>query len=43
MLRPGKDKGLDSLIPLGLAALATTVFLMGVAFIFQPLSQPSEQ
>ncbi len=38
MLRPGKDKGLASPIPLGLAALATTTFLMGVAFIFQPLS-----
>ena len=38
MLRPGKDKGLASPIPLGLAALATTTFLMGVTFIFQPLS-----
>ncbi len=38
MLRPGKDKGLASPIPLGLATLATTAFLMGVAFIFQPLS-----
>jgi len=38
MLRPGKDKGLASPIPLGLAALATTTFLMGIGFIFQPLS-----
>ncbi len=38
MLRPGKDKGLASPIPLGLAALGTTIFLMGVAIIFQPLS-----
>ena len=38
MLRPGKDKGLASPIPLGLATLATTTFLMGMAFIFQPFS-----
>jgi uncharacterized protein len=38
MLRPGKDKGLASPIPLGLASLATTTFLMGVAVIFQPPS-----
>jgi uncharacterized protein len=38
MLRPGKDKGLATPVPLGLAALATTTFLMGVAGIFQPLS-----
>ena len=36
MLRPGNDKGLATPIPLGLAALATTTFLMGVATIFQP-------
>lgn len=35
MLRPGKDKGLATPIPLGLAALATTAFLMGFGFIFQ--------
>jgi succinate-acetate transporter protein len=33
MLRPGKDKGLATPIPLGLAALATTTFLIGVAVI----------
>ncbi len=36
MLRPGNDKGLATPIPLGLAGLATTTFLMGVAVIFQP-------
>jgi succinate-acetate transporter protein len=35
MLRPGKDKGLATPIPLGLAALATTTFLIGVGIIFQ--------
>ncbi len=35
MLRPGNDKGLATPIPLGLAALAATTFLMGVAVIFQ--------
>lgn len=38
MLRPGKDKGLATPIPLGLAAMATTTFLMGVAVIFQPVA-----
>ena len=38
MLRPGKDKGLATPIPLGLAALATTTFLIGVAIIFQSTS-----
>lgn len=38
MLRPGKDKGLATPIPLGLAALASTTFLMGVAVIFQPVT-----
>ena len=33
MLRPGKDKGLATPVPLGLAALATTTFLVGVAVI----------
>lgn len=36
MLRPGRDKGLATPIPLGLAALATTTFLLGAALIFQP-------
>ncbi|HUN56658.1 MAG TPA: acetate uptake transporter [Candidatus Binataceae bacterium] len=36
MLRPGKDKGLANPLPLGLAALGSTAFLMGVASIFQP-------
>jgi len=35
MLRPGKDKGLATPIPLGLAALATTTFLIGVAVLLQ--------
>ncbi|HVB81481.1 MAG TPA: acetate uptake transporter [Candidatus Binataceae bacterium] len=35
MLRPGKDKGLATPLPLGLAALGTTIVLMGVAAIFQ--------
>lgn len=35
MFRPGKDKGIATPIPLGLAALATTTFLMGFALIFQ--------
>ncbi len=35
MFRPGKDKGIASPIPLGLAALATTTFLMGFGIIFQ--------
>jgi hypothetical protein len=35
MLRPGKDKGLATPVPLGLAVLATTIFLIGVAAIFQ--------
>jgi uncharacterized protein len=38
MLRPGKDKGLATPIPLGLAALGSTTFLMGIAMIFQPLT-----
>ncbi|MGH7002213.1 MAG: acetate uptake transporter family protein [Stellaceae bacterium] len=36
MLRPGRDKGLATPLPLGLAGLATTIFLMGIAIIFQP-------
>jgi uncharacterized protein len=35
MLRPGRDKGLATPIPLGLAGLATSSFLIGVAMIFQ--------
>jgi len=35
MLRPGKDKGIANPIPLGLAGLASTTFLMGVAIILQ--------
>lgn len=35
MLRPGTDKGIATPIPLGLAALATTSFLLGVGVIFQ--------
>jgi uncharacterized protein len=36
MLRPGKDKGLASPLPLGLAGLGTSAFLMGMAMIFHP-------
>ena len=35
MLRPGKDKGLATPLPLGLAALGATTFLMGIGTIFQ--------
>jgi succinate-acetate transporter protein len=35
MLRAGKDKGLATPVPLGLAVLSTTIFLIGVAAIFQ--------
>lgn len=35
MIRPGKDKGIASPIPLGLATLATTTFLMGYGTIFE--------
>jgi uncharacterized protein len=35
MLRPGRDKGFATPIPLGLAGLATSTFLMGVAMILQ--------
>ncbi|SRR5579885_260745 len=38
MLRPGRDKGFATPIPLGLAGLATSTFLMGVAMIFSPAS-----
>jgi uncharacterized protein len=40
MLRPGKDKGLATPVPLGMAAIATTTFLMGVAFVFSSASAP---
>ena len=36
MLRPGIDKGLATPLPLGLATLGTSAFLMGMAAIFQP-------
>ena len=37
MLRPGKDKGLATPIPLGLAGLATSTFVMGAAmFVRSP-------
>jgi uncharacterized protein len=35
MLRPGKDKGLATPVPLGLAGLAATTFLIGFGVIFQ--------
>jgi len=36
MLRPGRDKGFATPVPLGLASLATSTFLMGVAMILHP-------
>jgi succinate-acetate transporter protein len=36
MFRPGKDKGIATPIPLGLAALGVSTFLMGLALIAQP-------
>jgi uncharacterized protein len=38
VFRPGKDKGIATPIPLGLAALGVTTFLMGVSLIAQPAS-----
>jgi succinate-acetate transporter protein len=38
MLRPGMDKGLATPLPLGLASLATTTFLLGVGVVFHPLT-----
>jgi uncharacterized protein len=35
MLRPGRDKGLATPMPLGLAGLATSTFLLGIALILQ--------
>lgn len=35
MLRPGKDKGIATPIPLGLAAIGVTTFLMAFAVLFQ--------
>ncbi len=35
MYRPGKDKGIATPMPLGLAALASTTFLIGIAVLFQ--------
>jgi succinate-acetate transporter protein len=35
MFRPGRDKGIATPVPLGLAAFAVTTFLMGVSLIFQ--------
>src|SRR5215469_9446077 len=35
MLIPGKDKGLATPVPLGLATLAATIFCVGVGAIFQ--------
>jgi succinate-acetate transporter protein len=35
MFRPGRDKGIATPIPLGLAALGVTTFLMGLSLIFQ--------
>ncbi len=38
MLRPGRDKGIANPVPLGLAALGVTTFVMGVSLIAQPVS-----
>jgi uncharacterized protein len=38
VFRPGKDKGIATPVPLGLAALGVTTFLMGVSLIAQPVS-----
>jgi uncharacterized protein len=38
MFRPGRDKGIANPVPLGLAALGVTTFVMGVALIAQPAS-----
>ena len=35
MLRPGKDKGIATPLPLGLAALGATAFLIGAGAVFQ--------
>jgi uncharacterized protein len=40
MLRPGIDKGLATPLPLGLATLGTSAFLLGFAAIFEPTSMP---
>jgi uncharacterized protein len=36
MFRPGRDKGIATPVPLGLAALGVTTFLMGLSLITQP-------
>ena len=38
MFRPGRDKGIANPVPLGLAALGVTTFVMGVSLIVQPAS-----
>jgi uncharacterized protein len=38
MFRPGRDKGIATPIPLGLAVLGITTFLMGVSLIAQPVT-----
>ena len=37
MFRPGRDKGIATPIPLGLAALGVTTFVMGISLIAQPV------
>src|SRR5579883_666939 len=39
MFRPGRDKGIATPIPLGLAALGVTTFLLGFGLIWQPAAQ----
>jgi uncharacterized protein len=38
MFRPGRDKGIANPVPLGLAALGVTTFVMGISLIAQPVS-----
>ena len=38
MFRPGRDKGIATPVPLGLAALGVVTFLMGLSLITQPAS-----
>jgi uncharacterized protein len=38
MFRPGRDKGIATPVPLGLAVLGVTTFVMGISEIAQPVS-----
>jgi succinate-acetate transporter protein len=39
MFRPGRDKGIATPIPLGMATLGVATFLLGFALIWQPATQ----